>query len=181
MFDNQIMLKVHVRDLHQIRSKKPCVECGKSVVDLDSHRKFCHEKRGDFTCDKCEEVFISSSTLKVHKITKHNHRPLPICDLCGKEMPPGKSLERHMLYHHTKPEDKPFKCTICIPVKGFAMKSRLDEHMNTHTGEKPFKCKLCQGVAYANKANLAAHIRSFHKGIKRVKKRDLSHREDGGK
>ena len=40
--------------------------------------------------------------------------------------------------------------------------------MNIHNGLKPFRCELgCPDVAYANRGNLAAHVRSVHKGIKR--------------
>ena len=52
--------------------------------------------------------------------------------------------------------------------KGFNEKRFLEDHTNIHTGNKPHECNLC-GNRYANRANMAAHIRTTHKGIKRVK------------
>ena len=47
-------------------------------------------------------------------------------------------------------------------------KRNLQSHINIHKGLKPFKCELgCADVAFANKANLTAHIKGVHKGIKR--------------
>lgn len=150
------------------KNKKVCNQCGKTVVDIESHMKN-HEKLGEFPCEKCGSIFHSKATLISHVNDKHSDKPLPICDLCGMTVTRNR-MKKHIMIHHTKPEDRPHKCSICIPVKGFAIKRLYDEHMNTHTGEKPYKCKLCKGAAFASQGNLGAHIRSAHKGIKRATK-----------
>ena len=53
---------------------------------------------------------------------------------------------------------KPVKCPICVPVRGFINERKLAEHLNVHTGKKPFKCKQC-GAAYASEGNRNAHVR----------------------
>ena len=71
-----------------------------------------------------------------------------------------------------------FKCLLCHPIKGFVYKHTYDDHMNIHNQEKPYKCDQCEGVAYANSANLNAHIRATHKGIKRKPKAKKQKRDD---
>ena len=103
--------------------------------------------------------------LSRHKDKEHNIVP---CEHCGKIFPKLR-YDVHYRTTHMPEKEKPYHCSICVPLKGFLYKKKLLEHMNTHTGEKPFECKLCN-AAYACKANLYAHIRVTHKGIKRVKK-----------
>ena len=76
-----------------------------------------------------------------------------------------------MLEKHNPDAEKHFKCLLCNPLKGFINQWKYDQHMNIQTGEKPFKCeKGCETIAYACLANLCAHYRATHKGIKRKSK-----------
>ena len=144
-----------------------CSLCGKSFALLEHHVKTVHGTGA--TCDKCGKFCPSQESLRVHIKRYHVDQRQIICDLCGESVTNQKA-EWHRLVFHTPKDKWPHKCKICSPTKAFLSSGSLQEHMNTHTGEKPFKCKLCSNVAYASHGNLAAHIRSFHKGIKRVKK-----------
>ena len=74
-----------------------------------------------------------------------------------------------MLQAHTKPEDRPHKCTTCG--KGFIYPDKLEEHYNVHTGAKPFKCKYCP-AAYGSNGTKAMHEKG-HLGIKRKPKQKI--------
>ena len=75
-----------------------------------------------------------------------------------------------MLQFHTPEDKKPFVCLLCDPVKGFVQKEQYDDHQNVHMELKPHRCELCPNVAYASRANLAAHNRATHQGKKRKPK-----------
>ncbi|XP_030846195.1 zinc finger protein OZF [Strongylocentrotus purpuratus] len=59
-------------------------------------------------------------------------------------------------------EEKPHRCSYCG--KEFTYKSRLQRHVNIHTGEKPFKCTVCD-KAFTQKESLQNHM-AIHTGIK---------------
>ena len=146
-----------------------CSVCGmelSSASRLRSHMESFHVESKTFNCHQCQKVFGSERLVNKHIKTVHNTY---ICDLCGRLVKTTRERDHKLLYH-TPEDQKPLKCKTCIPVKGFLYQGHLDEHMNIHMGIKPFKCISCPGVAYANKANLSAHIRSVHKGIKRKPK-----------
>ena len=136
-----------------------------SALHIDEHSAR-HSDTKVLQCPECPKMFATKYALNAHvKI----HAKF-FCGLCGKHV--RQLSERdHNLTYHTPEDQKPFQCSICTPVKGFIQKQHLDEHMNIHNGVKPFKCTMCPDVAYASKGNLAAHVRAFHKGIKRKSKK----------
>ena len=73
-------------------------------------------------------------------------------------------MNRHIQSQHTSNEEKRFKCDICG--KGFAVKEKLKDHKNVHTGEKPYKCKFCS-ACFASRGTHATHQKS-HLGLHRV-------------
>ena len=86
------------------------------------------------------------------------------CDEC-EYMGTKQSLRSHKISHHTKDKLKPFQCHLCT--RGFTTRQHLQDHVNVHTGAKPHECSYC-GAKFASNGNRNAHVRSAHKGIKRV-------------
>ena len=147
------------------REKIVCDLCGKSVFKrhLGQHIISVHGPK-NFKCDQCDKNFQTQAVLNNHKKFIHTYTT---CELCGK-VSTRKNHRRHNLKHHTPEHLKPYQCSICDPVRGFISSVDLNDHMNTHTGEKPYECNICS-AAFRSNGNLAAHIRSTHKGIKRSK------------
>ena len=93
--------------------------------------------------------------LKAHISDKHT---ILTCDYCGKQIK-KYAMKKHILVNHTADSAKPHVCSVCQ--KGFAVKDRLHEHMNIHTGSRPFTCRFCTKT-FANKANCSKHMRESH-------------------
>ena len=135
-----------------------CDLCGCNSKHIEWHMYYNHNKDPSH-CDKCGKVFGNKEKLNTHYQTVHEKRT---CQICGKDIP-IKKHSYHMLSVHTKPEDRPHKCTTCG--KGFIFPDKLEEHYNVHTGAKPFKCKYCP-KAYGSIGTRSMHQKS-HLGIKR--------------
>ena len=116
---------------------------------------------------------LSPTEFKLKEHRRTNHRFLT-CDQCGAVVR-WKFLSEHIHNHHTPEEKKKYRCECqldcpkdcklhCNPPKGFFYQSKLQDHLNMHRGIKPYSCNMgCSNAAFANSANLSAHIRSFHK------------------
>ena len=74
------------------------------------------------------------------------------CPQCGKTV---KKLRLHMMAMHTNEEDKQYRCQDCG--KGFALKSKLNQHAYTHLEVKPFKCRYDCGQTFADHGNRTKH------------------------
>ena len=59
--------------------------------------------------------------------------------------------------------EREFQCDIC-ELK-FPFMSKLERHMNLHTGEKQYQCDVCE-FKTAHKYNLSAHQKAVHMGQK---------------
>jgi len=177
VLESETMRRRHMKQNHTITSKEEtnhrgekvvCHECGANVFRcyLTKHLQTVHGDK-TFQCTQlnCASVFKCENTLKRH--VKDMHTIVP-CEACGKVLP-MRSYQRHFLRMHTPEDQKPYRCDICIPVRGFITTQDLKEHQNTHTQERPHVCHLCS-AAFRSTGNLFAHIRGTHKGIKRVKK-----------
>ena len=76
---------------------------------------------------------------------------------------------------------KSYSCFCCN--KSFAIKSRMECHVRTHTGDKPFRCSLCK-KSYSQSGHLHFHMRTVHlcplcstafSGYKKLKKHWRTH------
>ncbi|CEI64774.1 hypothetical protein FVEN_g3278 [Fusarium venenatum] len=89
--------------------------------------------------------------------------------LCSKTFGGNKELQDHCKSEHVKNLKKGeygFCCTWygCIRPGPFSQKSKLERHMQTHTGYKPVKCDIC-GIMLSAKQSLEQHMRT-HSGEK---------------
>jgi hypothetical protein len=89
--------------------------------------------------------------------------------LCSKTFGGNKELQDHCKNEHVKHLKKGengFCCTWygCIRPGPFSQKSKLERHMQTHTGYKPVKCNIC-GIMLSAKQSLDQHMRT-HSGEK---------------
>ena len=81
------------------------------------------------------------------------------CTTCGKLVQKYK-MTLHIQMAHTSEEDRRYQCPFCQ--KGFVVKRRLEDHINTHTGKKPYVCKICD-YSCGNYDNYLAHVRKHGK------------------
>ncbi|KAF4984191.1 hypothetical protein FZEAL_589 [Fusarium zealandicum] len=89
--------------------------------------------------------------------------------LCLQTFENNKDLQDHCKIEHVKSLKKGpngFCCTwyACIRPGPFSQKSKLERHMQTHTGYKPVKCEIC-GIMLSAKQSLEQHMRT-HSGEK---------------
>ncbi|KIL95202.1 hypothetical protein FAVG1_02134 [Fusarium avenaceum] len=89
--------------------------------------------------------------------------------LCSKKFGGNKELQDHCKNEHVKNLNKGengFCCTWygCTRPGPFSQKSKLERHMQTHTGYKPVKCEIC-GIMLSAKQSLEQHMRT-HSGEK---------------
>jgi len=160
-----------------------CTECGKSIRNnkqcIEGHKAQHLEPSKEFACLDCNKMFASKIQLDRH--IQAVHKGKTTCDQCGAVVA-TRRFDMHIHNYHTPEEKKKFRCECtedcppdcnfhCKPVKGFWTKLGLEDHLNMHRGIKAYTCKLgCSNLFFSNNGNLSAHIRSFHKGIKRQKK-----------
>ncbi|CAI0652309.1 unnamed protein product [Colletotrichum noveboracense] len=89
--------------------------------------------------------------------------------ICGLRLPNDEALQKHCKEIHLSAmakQAKGFPClwSTCPRDTTFNQKSKLERHMQTHTGYKPVKCEVCQ-AALSAKQSLAQHMR-IHTGEK---------------
>lgn len=167
VFEEKKMRLDHVKKVHNQRVQhEQCTECGKLVVKgcLKAHQEtHTHLATTDpVQCTECSKWFQNKRKYWMHYKVHRKY----CCELCGMTISLSHK-KSHDLRNHTPEDKKPFRCPICIPVKGFISQLELDEHVNIHNGVKPYACDLCPNAAYSNKANLYAHVRTTHQGKKR--------------
>jgi len=158
-------LKIHEERVHTSERPHSCSQCGqlfKTKNGLDKHETI-HTGIKPFCCSYCGKTFREKQLLKSHEIVHTGGDKTYICSHCDYRCLRPSDLKAHERIHASV---KAFGCPYCE----FRCnnKRNLQSHINIHKGIKPYKCELgCTDVAFANKANLSAHIKGVHKGIKR--------------
>ena len=105
---------------------------------------------------------MTSPTVYQLHLAKH-FPPVYQCDKCELKFYRLYNLKIHKRTQHKELAGCSFQCDICS--KTFISKSRLEEHMNTHTGAKPFICDKC-GKGFQNDSNRRNHFKNAHKDAK---------------
>ncbi|KAI0698543.1 hypothetical protein C8T65DRAFT_742783 [Cerioporus squamosus] len=93
----------------------------------------------------------------------------------------GYSSKKHLVKRHIESKHlqlRPCKCHFCG--KGFAQKSNLDTHLNTHTGLAPHQCIYCS-ERFKDPARRHRHMIQMHSHqSSRTKKNRMPFHNDGG-
>ena len=146
-----------------------CNHCDETFFnnkDIKSHLKLTHNIRFSM-CKYCGKVLENEKSIKNHELREHGNTEYGsiACQLCGLNFLQNSRLSRHMRDVHS--DERNFICEICS--RAFKVKSKLKEHMCTHTGEKNFHCTYNDcGKAFSKKSTLSQHER-LHTGEKPYK------------
>ena len=109
-----------------------------------------HRVTPDLRCDVCEIQFSEAYELRTHRKTKHLRRSFS-CSLC-----PKTYTSRSGLHIHTKTHTgQKHQCKSCNA--SFALHSRLQRHMISHTESQGFICDVC-GATCKYKSSLERHV-----------------------
>lgn len=126
------------RGTRRLAKKHICDECGFEAKNYGQYRRhvyYKHKALGPYTCDICEEKpqFKNKVYLKRHMERKHLPQKRVIeCKLCGLKMKFHEELFYHRRRYHTDEKDYKHECPFCG--RRFYKKSRLNDHVDTHTG-----------------------------------------------
>ncbi|KAL8295391.1 hypothetical protein RB600_001060 [Gaeumannomyces tritici] len=97
----------------------------------------------------------------------------PGASCCGQVFDNPKDLNLHVIGYHVKMLERSDGGYVCgwqgckrssEGKKGFPQKSKIERHVQTHTGEKPYKCPTCH-ITFSAKQALDQH-ELIHKGSK---------------
>ena len=140
MASQKSALKGHQKSIH-LGVKVCCDECGhKSSSNrmLSKHKQAMHGGPGDtFHCDQCDYVTHLKSSIRIHKLKKHEglrHK----CDACEYEAPYLGDLTRHKKGRH---QGFRFYCDQC-DYKAVQEANLRIHQQGTHEG-KTYSCDLC--------------------------------------
>ena len=107
--------------------KSPCQYCDKVLSTISARKKHVREKHPEtlsdaLKCNVCNDIFVTSSSLKHHKTLFHGDKPYQrttkLCNICGTEVSSMKKhLKSHILDNHKKEQSEknpmPFGCKHC--------------------------------------------------------------------
>ena len=121
-----------------------------------------HERKNNFTCEKCDMMFTQKHSLMrhykiVHEEGKKETKKIYKCPLCSRKFGQKAHLRTHISSIHEG--KKPFKCSLCDT--SFSLKQTLQKHIaSVHEGKKPYKCDICE-TSYAQRGHLQSHLASI--------------------
>ncbi|VEN43412.1 unnamed protein product [Callosobruchus maculatus] len=114
-----------------------------------------------FSCTRCEKVFLSQENLNAH-MTRHKKIKPFTCDVCNKSFVFKQGLEQHTLTHA---QNSPHKCNYCN--SSFQTAIALTRHITQHEGLRPYLCKVCNRT-FVQSHHLTRHMR-IHFAVKSAK------------
>ncbi|XP_073831430.1 uncharacterized protein [Musca autumnalis] len=154
-FHSERSLKLHITNVHEQKNLLLCTICvckNKSLAELVAHMKTKHPDVQPFKCEMCDKVFPT-------EIYRENHMSVHTglrCKICYKTFKSNEILVEHLKIH----EEKVFPCPECP--QRFPHKSKLKNHMLSHTKERQFICNTC-GSSFIRRSSLTKHERK-HSG-----------------
>ncbi|CAK1547532.1 unnamed protein product [Leptosia nina] len=97
-----------------------------------------HKTREEFTCNKCDKVYLSKGSLQKHTSLVHEGKlPYP-CSVCGETFPTRVARTVHFMLHTG---DTPYSCEYCG--KAFRAKNTLRCHLESHLDIRKYECTVC--------------------------------------
>jgi len=134
-------------------------------------------KEGLVSCEECERKYTNQTSLKYHKFSQHNQKPL--CDQCNEEFPSyHKYIEHRQVKHKVNPvietEENNYK--ECDECKKKILSKNMSRHLNEHhritnvnltapgAPKVPLYNQVCDicGKKFIRSDMLANHKRSEH-------------------
>ena len=165
IFDNSVMLRKHIREIHDgscYRQEAVCIfsckVCGKKFRDekiCKNHEKVMHFSL--FSCAICNQLFPRHQ-LKAHMNRCSSAECNLKCSKCPKKFKTLKLVKNHQKRH------KKFICDICG--RQDHMKIEIEYHLLSHLDPNFLKCKICEKT-FTRKASFLTHNKRYHGGGKR--------------
>lgn len=141
--------------------KFKCDRCEKVFPTIKSarlHVKFVHDKIQDFACNQCIYKCTTNGKLKQHIKLVHDKIKDFKCNLCDFAFSENFTLQRHIKSAHDKIQD--FGCNLCI--YKCSTNCDLTKHIKqVHRKIKNFECNQCNFTCYL-KGDFTSHIKNVH-------------------
>ncbi|XP_072946794.1 uncharacterized protein [Epargyreus clarus] len=122
-------MKISKKHVSENDFKFMCSECGKRFANktrLKDHVDWEHLKNYVHTCQICQKVFKSHTSLYLHKQVVHTKDNAEhLCDHCGKPFPNQAKLRSHITALHSG--EAPYRCSSCAA--RFSWHSCLSRHV----------------------------------------------------
>lgn len=131
-----------------------CVYSSNLRQHVEMHER-THTGERPYACKRCNQRFKQSHHLKVHAKV-HAKEFAHHCRGCFA----GFSQKTEHDVHVSVCKATRYECDICKK-NSFVSKSKLKQHMRSHSGEKPFRCEICLH-RFTQKINLKRHLNTVH-------------------
>jgi len=149
-FENEVSLKLHMKNYHERNRSTICDQCGKSYVNtsaLCQHEKLVHLKlKEEAECDICGKILANKDGLKGHKLAIHK-----------------RQLGNHEKnVHFSENGEKYLMCKVSRCSGKFENEVTRKLHMkNFHERNRSTICDQC-GKSYVNTSALCQHEKLVH-------------------
>ncbi|KRX13899.1 Ataxin-3 [Trichinella nelsoni] len=157
LFGNQILLKKHLHNVHNIGTyvtEHICPESG--CLKVFESKKLCrdhvHSAHGDYRCNVCGKRFQSRGSWKKHEKVHEGYK----CSRegCKRTFQKYNELRKHVAMVHPLPLD----CTECG--KTFSQRQCLRRHLRSHVNF--IQCPVAGCTRKVSKSRMARHVKENH-------------------